>query len=186
VNTLGIREELLRRPAGSLPTTGSREARAAAPAAPDRAERALMALMLRFPTVARAVQQESEIRQWIAPEWHCAVDVVLAEWQERGEVDVFRVGQKLPAEWSGKLSALALGGERVPEMERDKVAADCIAYLRRKYLRNRERDLRIEIRAAEESNDEKAKRERILEWQEVVRKGRQLDRRFEPKTSTRP
>jgi hypothetical protein len=46
--------------------------------------------------------------------------------------------------------------------------------------------LRITIRAAEERNDEKAKRERILEWQDVVRKERQLERRrLEPKTIIR-
>jgi DNA primase len=185
VDTLGIREELLRRPAAGGQSVASPSTPPSAAPPPDRAERALLALMLRFPSTVRTVQQETEIRQWMAPDWRCVVDVILAEWQEREEIDVFRVGQKLPAEWSGKLSALALEAERVPENERDKIAADCIAYLRRKYLRNRERNLRIEIRAAEESNDEKAKRERILEWQEVVRKGRQLDRRFEPKTSTR-
>jgi DNA primase len=185
VDRLGIREELLRRPP-PRPQGATPAPAAPTPAnPPHHAERALLALMMRFASVARAVEQETEIRQWIDPQWKSLVDVVLSEWQERGEVDVFRVSQKLPAELSSAISALALEGERVPENDSDKVAADCLAYLRRKYLRGVERNLRIAIRAAEESKDEKAKRERILEWQEVVRKERQLDRRAEPKTTIR-
>jgi DNA primase len=190
VDRLGIREELLRRPpprpqSASPAPAAPTPAASTSSAAPNHAERALLALMMRFASVARAVEQESEIRQWIDAQWRSLVDVVLSEWQERGEVDVFRVSQKLPAELSSAISALALEGERVPESDSDKVAADCLAYLRRKYLRGVERNLRIAIRAAEESKDEKAKRERILEWQEVVRKERQLDRRVEPKTTIR-
>jgi DNA primase len=190
VDTLGIREELLRRPAVRPQSPNPAGASAAAlPSAPadrtDRAERALLALMLRFPSVARAAHKETELRQWIAPQWRSMVDVILAEWQEREGVDLFRVSQKLPAELSGEISALALEGERVSDSDSDKVAADCLAYLRRRHLRGLERSLRIAIRAAEESKDEKAKRERILEWQEIVRKKRQLDRRLEPKTTIR-
>jgi DNA primase len=189
VDTLGIREELLRRPAARGQTSTAAPSTAAPPQVPadrsDHAERALLAVMLRFPSVMRTAYNESELRQWLAPQWRPLVDVVLAEWQEREEIDLFRVSQKLPAELSGEISALALEGERVSDSDSDKVAADCLAYLRRKHLRGLERNLRIAIRAAEESKDEKAKRERILEWQEVVRKERQLDRRLEPKTTIR-
>jgi hypothetical protein len=66
------------------------------------------------------------------------------------------------------------------------MVTDCLAHLRRKHFKGVERDLRLAIRAAEEQNDEKAKRERILEWQDLVRKERQLERRkLEPKLSVR-
>jgi hypothetical protein len=57
------------------------------------------------------------------------------------------------------------------------MANDCITHLRRKYLREQERNARIAIRSAEEQKDENATRERILEWQDIVRKERQLERR---------
>jgi hypothetical protein len=66
------------------------------------------------------------------------------------------------------------------------MAADCLAHLRRRSYKSRERNLRMAIRAAEEQRDEKAKRERILEWQDLVRKERQLERpKLEPKTTIR-
>ena len=48
------------------------------------------------------------------------------------------------------------------------MASDCLTHLQRKYLKTQERDLRIAIRAAEEKRDEIAKRERILEWQDLL------------------
>jgi hypothetical protein len=66
------------------------------------------------------------------------------------------------------------------------MAGDCFSHLRRKHLKERERNLRMAIREAEEQQDEKAKRERMLEWQDLVRKKRQLERRkLEPKTIVR-
>jgi hypothetical protein len=42
------------------------------------------------------------------------------------------------------------------------------------------------IRVAEEQKDEQAKRERMLEWQDLLRKERQLERpRLEPKITIR-
>ncbi len=69
-----------------------------------------------------------------------------------------------------------LEAEVVPEEESEKMADDCLSYLRRRHLRRLEKDLRLAIRAAEERQDEKAKRERMLEWQEVVQRERQLER----------
>jgi replicative DNA helicase len=158
----------------------------ASPIRDDIAERSLVSLMLRSPTVLQAVEKESEARQWLSPKWQAVVDLILAEWQERRQVDVFRVAQRVDPDQAPEITALALQGESIPETECDKMAADCLSHLRRKYLRALERNLRVAIRAAEEREDEQAKRERILEWQDVVRKERQLERRrLEPKTTIR-
>ena len=192
VDTLGVREELLRRPAAPL---GSRQARTgAATAVPqnppssrdDFAERSLISLMLRFSFVVQEVAKESEIRDWMGPKWRAVVDLILAEWQEQGKVDVFRVAQGSPPAAASELAALALEGEALTEADGAAMAADCLSHLRRKYLRALGRNLRLAIRAAEEQKDEKAKRERMLEWQDVVRKERQLERRkLESKTNIR-
>jgi hypothetical protein len=72
------------------------------------------------------------------------------------------------------------------DAECDKMAQDCVVYLRRKYLKGMVRNLRVAIRAAEEQKDENAKRERILEWQDLLQKERQLERpRLEPKMTVR-
>jgi DNA primase len=192
VDTLGIREELLRR---SAPGSGYRprakttvQASSGKPSQSrdDIAEQSLVSLMLRGSSIVRAIDKEREMRQWLSPKWRDIVDLILAEWQERGEVDVFRVAQKADPDRAGQITALALQGESIPEIECDRMAADCFSHLRRRYLRTLERDLRLAIRAAEEQKDEQAKRERILEWQDVVRKERQLERqRLELKRTSR-
>jgi hypothetical protein len=142
--------------------------------------------MLRFPSVLREVERAGDVRQWMAPVWQRLIEIILSDWQEQQKIDLSRIIQRLPAEQAAQVSALALEGERVAEADGAKMAADCLAHLGRKYLRGVERNLRIAIRAAEEVHDEKAKRERILEWQEVVRKERQLEhRRLEPKPTPR-
>jgi DNA primase len=189
VDTLGIREELLRRPASSgvQPATRSKAGSLAEPdVREDVAERSLVSLMLRFPSVLRSVQREAEVRQGLSTKWQKVVDLILGEWQERGDVDVFQVAQKVDPDHASEITSLALQGENIPEIECDRMAADCLSHLRRKSLRALERNLRLAIRAAEEQKDEQAKRERILEWQDVVRKERQLERRrLEPKTIIR-
>jgi DNA primase len=189
VDTLGIREELLRRPApyraGSR-ITGKLLSETVSEVRDDVAERSLVSLMLCFPAVLRHVAEEPDVRQWLGSKWQGVVAVILAEWQERGKADVFRVAQRVAPDQAAELAALALEGESVPQSECGKMATDCLSHLRRKYLRGLERGLRVAIRAAEERNDEKAKRERILEWQDVVRKERQLERRrLDPKTIIR-
>ncbi len=192
VDTLGIREELLRKPAGGAGKiqTG-REATplpvaAAAQSREDRAQRSLIGLMLRFPAAIGEVERAADIRQRLSAEWQRLVDVILTDWQEEQKIDVSQIIQKLPADEAAQISALVLEAERVLETDAAKMAADCISHLRRAHLRDVERNLRIAIRAAEEVKDEKAKRERILEWQEVVRKERQLERRrLDPKTTIR-
>jgi DNA primase len=192
VDILGIREELLRRPvAVQGHPQSARHAMITAPAAisqnrEDVAERALIGLMLRFPSAIGDIAKENELRRWIEPSWREVVDLIVAEWQERGKADLFCVTQKLSPEVAAQITELVLESETIPEIDCGKMAADCISHLRRKYLKNMERDLRIAIRAAEEQKDEKAKRERMLEWQDVVQKKRQLERpRLEPKTTIR-
>jgi len=114
------------------------------------------------------------------------VDAIITQWQERGNIDLFRLTQVLPTELGSEIAALALEGENLSDAECAKMADDCLAHLGRKYLETHKRDLRIAIRAAEEQKDEKAKRERMLEWQDLVRKERQLERRKrEPKLIVR-
>jgi len=179
VDTLGIREELLRQKPG---VAGSRRVATAVPIGPndasrdDVAERSLISLMLHFPTVMRSLAKEDEIEQLFGLKWKDLVSLIFAEWQEQGAIDVARLAGNFGPR-AADLSALALEGEKISEAECEKMAADCLVHLRRKYLRGMEKNLRIAIRAAEERKDEKAKRERILEWQDVVRKERQLERR---------
>ena len=97
VDTLGVREEVLRRPIVTPGySLGSKMIPKALSATPspirdDIAERSLVSLMLRFPAVLRAVEKEGEARQWLSSKWQAVVDLILAEWQERRQVDVFRV-----------------------------------------------------------------------------------------------
>jgi DNA primase len=193
VDRLGIREELLRNPLRvSNPKRSSKGlADGGTPTAVhtsrgDMAERSLIGLMLRFPAIANDVLKQDGVRDWVGVKWRGVVDVILAEWQEHGEIDVLRVAQKVGPAATAEIAALTLEGEQIPEAESDKVAHDCLFHLCRKYLRGVERNLRLAIRAAEEQKDEKAKRERILEWQDIVRKERQLElRKFQAKATIR-
>ena len=83
----------------------------------DIAERSLVSLMLRFPAVLRAVEKEGEVRQWLSSKWQAVVDLILAEWQERRQVDVFRVAQRVRPDQALEITALALQGESILEME---------------------------------------------------------------------
>jgi DNA primase len=190
---LGVREELLRRPATSAqPTVINLTAtlNPASPQAPSRddvAERTLTSLMLSYPEIIiQEFQLERESRQWLSAKWAEVVDVVIAEWQEHSKVDVIRVAQHFAPERAAEFAVLALDGEKIDAAESQRMALDCLTHLRRKHLRGLERTLRMAIRAAEERKDENAKRERILEWQDIVRKERQLERRkIEPKITIR-
>jgi DNA primase len=190
VDMLGIREESLRRPA-ALP--GARPASARAVALPvaqgnrdDIAERSLVGLMLRLPAVLGSVANEHETRQWFSAKWRPLVDGLIAEWQERSNVDVSELMHQLSPEQAQEIAALVLEGDQLSDAECGKMANDCLLYLRRKYLKGLERNLRVAIRTAEEQKDENAKRERMLEWQDLLRKERQLERpRLESKITIR-
>jgi len=188
VDMLGIREELLRRPPSRPAAVNARQALSVAiPKNRDEvAQRSLAGLMLRLPALTERLSQEIEARQWFGLTWRGVVDAIITQWQERGNIDLFRLTQALPTELGSEIAALALEGENLSDAECAKMADDCLAHLGRKYLETHKRDLRIAIRAAEEQKDEKAKRERMLEWQDLVRKERQLERRKrEPKLIVR-
>lgn len=192
VDTLGIREELLRRPSASATGRGgSARVRNAPPSAnmqsrDDVAERSLVSLMLRLPAVVESIARTTEARQGFGPKWGAIVDNVVVQWQEAGQIDVARLLQDLPAQQAGEITALSLERENLTDAECARMADDCLTHLRRKHLKSMERELRLAIRAAEEQKDETAKRERMLEWQDLVRKERQLERRkLEPKQPAR-
>ena len=190
VDMLGIREESLRRPAVA---PGVRPASARAPAVPaeqgnrdDIAERSLVSLMLRLPALLASVAHENEARQWFSTKWRPLVDGIITEWQERTNVDVSELMHQLSPEQAQEIAALVLEGEKLSDAECGKMANDCLLYLRRKFLKSLERNLRVAIRTAEEQKDENAKRERMLEWQDLLRKERQLERpRLESKPTIR-
>jgi DNA primase len=190
VDILGIREEVLRR-AQATPGTRFARAQGAPPGAraqsrEDVAERSLVSLMLRLPAVLEGVARKPEVRQWFGPKWGRVVDDVIAQWQERKTVDVSQLLESLPPELASDMAALSLERENLTDAECARMAEDCLSHLRRRHLKGLERDLRIAIRAAEEQQDEKAKRERMLEWQDLVRKERQLEpRRLDPKLPVR-
>src|SRR5262249_28947164 len=128
VDTLGVREEVLRRPIvrpGDSPeskrTTKALPA-TVSPMRDDVAER----LMVSFPAVLRTVEKEQEARQWLCSKWQTVVDLILAEWQERGQVDIFRLAQRVDPDQAPEVTALALQGESIVETECDKMAADCL------------------------------------------------------------
>jgi hypothetical protein len=189
---LGIREELLRRPSATPSgRSASAHAQNASPNAnmqsrDDVAERALVSLMLRLPAVVESIARVPEARQGFGPKWGAIVDAVVLQWQENGQIDVSRLLQDLPVEQASEITALSLERENLTDAECARMADDCLTHLRRKHLKGMERELRLAIRAAEEQKDENAKRERILEWQDLVRKERQLERRkLEPKLPAR-
>ncbi|OGP29610.1 MAG: DNA primase [Deltaproteobacteria bacterium GWA2_57_13] len=182
VDSLGISEALLRRSArpselpSAAPRTGKSPATLPPEAREDLAERSLLSLILRFPSMVQVLAAQEDIELLVGPPWREIIQRILAEWRERGEVDPGRLTQSFSVDQASQMAALMLDGENLPEQEREKVMADCVAHLRRRHLRSLERELRRAIRTAEEKKDEKAKRERMLEWQEVVRRERQLER----------
>ncbi|MSP41128.1 MAG: DNA primase [Deltaproteobacteria bacterium] len=192
VDMLGIREDLLRR--RPPPAPGMRSAPvpsvATAPAKSDSrddfAERSLLGLMLRLPKVLSRVADDGEAGQWFSPKWRPLVDGIVTEWQERRNVDLSQWMHQLSPELAQDIAGLVIDSERLSDAECEKMAQDCVLYLRRKRLKGMERNLRVAIRAAEEQKDENAKRERILEWQDLQQKERQLERpRLEPKITIR-
>jgi DNA primase len=192
VDSLGIREEFFRKPLQSsvsakAPSIANRRLSSSDLGnRDDVAERSLITLILRYPRIAGYVFGDTDVQQWVGSAWREIVDLIRADWQEHGNVDVGRIVHAFDSDMAAQIAGLAIEGETIPETESQKMADDCIAHLRRKYMREQERNLRIAIRTAEEQKDENATRERILEWQEIVRKERQLDRRkLAPKITAR-
>ena len=184
VDTLGIREELLRRsqpkpqayaaPVSAAPWRPIQQDAAAT--REDIAERSLVSLMLRLPNVVDHVARNAEVQDWFGSKWRGVVEEMLVEWRKSGTLNVADLLEKLPSEIASQLAGLSMEREESTDAECARMAEDCLGHLRRRHLRDIERKLRIAIRTAEEQKDEKAKRERMLEWQDLVRKERQLER----------
>jgi DNA primase len=186
-DSLGIREDLLRlvaRPSRAggqavnpSPQPKQKEAR------DDLTERSLVSLMLRFPAVIEQVEREKELDGLLSPWWKEIVQAILAQWSKQKAVDVAGLAEQLAPEAASQVTVAWLEGETLAEDECEKMMTDCLSHLKRRYLRQQERELRQAIRLAEEKKDEKVKKERMLEWQEVVRRERQLERqRLTPKS----
>jgi DNA primase len=189
VDLLGIREETLRqRTHSSLPARTAQNRPVAPAAVPreDKAEQMLIGAMLRLPKVIEQVAADEEARQGFSSLWTPAVDVILNEWHNHENIEVARLSEILPAELASEVARLALETEDLTDAVCSKVAMDCLARLKGKHIKAQKRDERLKIRVAEEQKDENAKRERILEWQDLVRKERQLEhRKLEPKARVR-
>lgn len=186
-DSLGIREDLLRlvarpSPAGGQAINPSPQAKQKE-ARDDLAERSLVSLMLRFPTVIPQIEQEKELDGLLSPWWKEIVQAILAQWSKQKAVDVAGLAEQLAPEAASQVTVAWLEGETLAEDECEKMMTDCLSHLKRRYLRQQERELRQAIRLAEEKKDEKVKKERMLEWQEVVRREQQLERqRLAPKS----
>jgi DNA primase len=176
---LGVREDLLREalrvsgdkrpaappPAGAVPEAGK-----------DKSERLLIALMLRFPAMIERVEKQSELPALLSPASQEIFQEILGEWRKRNRVDAAGLAERSSSDRASKIAGLVLEAETIAEEESEKMMGDLIADLSRRHLTGLKRDLRQAIRMAEEKKDEKTKKERMLEWQEVDRKERQLTR----------
>jgi DNA primase len=191
-DSLGITEELLRRSSRAPEAQGARVAQVA-PSNPSQggnregvAERLLVGLMLHVPRLIPYVGQEEDVQGMVGPKWKEVVQRILSVWKEREKIDIAHLTHGFTVDQASEIAGVMLEVEDVPEEECEKMAEDCLSYLRRRHLRDLQRDLLRAIRAAEEKKDEKAIRERMLEWQDVVRKERQLERqKLAPKTEIR-
>ena len=183
---LGIREESLRRHAATAgaETSGSRstDARRRGQGAvdrwslgEDRAESALVALMLRFPSVVRTLRKEP-MDQLVTEKWREVIRRILAGPETGGEVALGVLTEGLPEELASEISALVLSGQEIAEEERDRMTADCLFFLQRRYLMRRDQELCRAIRVAEETRDDEVKKERMRQWQEVMQRKLRLER----------
>lgn len=190
VDLLDIRESLLRAPmsgAAAKPiavaqTTAVRPA-AGAPRQ-DTAERSLAGLMLTFPALIERVEQAG-VETLLSAPWSDIVNAVISEWRERGAVDGATLASKLPPERAADIAALILQGETIEAEEAGRAIGDVIAHLQLRGLKERKRDIWRAIRIAEEKKDEKTKKERMMEWQEVVRREQQLAPQRTSRSETR-
>ncbi len=178
---LGIREESLRRQAAGAaagtPASGGDARRRPRGTADrwslgeDRAESVLVALLLRFPLVVETLRGQ-QMERLVTEKWREVIRRLL----EGGEVAVGVLTDGLPPELVSEISALVLEGQEIDEEERDRMTADCLFFLQRRYLKGLEQELRRAIRIAEEASDDEVKKERMRQWQEVVQKERRLER----------
>jgi hypothetical protein len=142
----------------------------------DLTERSLVTLMLRFPAVMDQMELEQDLDRLLSPQWNRIVQAILTQWRKKNVVDPAALAEEVSPELASHVSVAWLEGENLDETECEKMTMDCLSHLKKRYLRRLERELRQAIRLAEEKKDDKVKKERMLEWQEVVRKERQLER----------
>lgn len=122
VDSLGIREAFLRQALqnstpvkptviskGRLSTSnlGNRD---------DVAERSLITLLLHFPQIARYVFEDTDVRQWVGSSWWEVVDLIGADWQQHGKVDVGRIAQAFDSEKAAQIARLAIEGKTSPKL----------------------------------------------------------------------
>ncbi|HWP57890.1 MAG TPA: DNA primase [Candidatus Acidoferrales bacterium] len=177
---LGIREELLRSSRALSGPQAAARARSGREVAqiglqPDRAERALVSLVLRFPSIAERVAGEKDVPALFAGQWRDVIDRALSLWRAQGAIDPAALVEQLAPQAAAQVSGLFLAAEAVEE-EAEKMASDCLAHLRRRHLRSLQMEARRAIRAAEENHDEKVRKERILEWQEIAKRKDLIER----------
>ena len=181
---LGIREESLRRHAAGTEAAGSAGRHAGSrqqvvgerwSLGEDRAETALVTLMLRFPPVAEKLRPEP-MDKLVSEKWREVIRRLLEGAGSSGGVAVGELTEGLSPELASEISELVLRGQEIDEKERDRMTADCLFFLQRRYLRRLEQELRRAIRVAEETRDDEVKKERMRQWQEVVQKERRLER----------
>jgi DNA primase len=187
VDMLGIREEMLRRHTvrpGTRPIAGNPPIYVSSTSHEDKTERLLISMMLRLPSVIAEVARDEDARHGFGSKWRAAVDGIVTEWQEHGNIEVSRLTQNVPSEIAGEIAALALEGENFSDTMCGKVAADCLARLKSKYIKAKKRDERLGMRAAGERGNQEEERERMLAWQDLERRERQLERpKLGPKTT---
>jgi DNA primase len=182
-DTLGIREELLRSPPPGMevrsrlaaPTPSQSTIKEGLPA--DFAERSVLGLMLRFPTLADKVIQRQELTSLISGKWKNVILCVRSLWQTENKIEVASLMQQISPEEAAEVSGILLEAETVEEAESEKMIEDCIAHLHRRHLKELQKEVRRAIRIAEENKDEKVRKERILEWQEITRRKDRIARR---------
>lgn len=190
VDLLDIRESLLRAPMNAAAAKPAVAAQAStvkpSAAAPrqDAAERSLAGLMLTFPALIERVEQAG-VESLLSAPWKEIVEAVLTEWRARGAVDGADLAAKLPPERAAEIAALMLHGETIEAEEAGRALGDVIAHLQLRGLKERKRDIWRAIRIAEETKDEKTKKERMMEWQEVVRREQQLAPQRTSRSETR-
>ena len=181
---LGIREESLRQhaaTAGAGATGGVRteprgwKREGGWSLGEDRAESALVALMLRFPSVVRTLRKEP-MDQLVTEKWREVIRRILAGPETGGEMALGVLTEGLPEELASEISALVLSGQEIAEEERDRMTADCLFFLQRRYLMRRDQELCRAIRVAEETRDDEVKKERMRQWQEVMQRKLRLER----------
>ncbi len=175
---LGIREESLRRHAGAE-AAARPEGRGRRPEhralGEDRAEAVLVALMLRFPSVVRALREEP-LDKLVTDRWREVMRRILETSGTGGAPAAGALTEGLQPELAAEISALVLWGQEIDEKERDRMTADCLFHLQRRYLSRLDQELCRAIRVAEETRDDKAKKERMRQWQEVMQRKLRLER----------